>query len=149
MLKLNLCRGISRKFFYEANGLALSAAVLLFFSCNNEIPINNELETNDAIVEEYSFINPDDTLNISLCEAEDIAALFMDKLGETDDTFKSKGLRYSSRKTTVIPDDNHEPALYAINLDPDGFCIVAATKKTETILDRIIYSDRDISYLNI
>ena len=145
MLKLNLCRGISRKFFYEANGLALSVAMLLFFSCTEETPISNEQELENEVVKEYAFINPDDTLNISLCEAEDIAALFMDKLGKTDDTFKSKGLRYSSRKTTVIPDDNHEPALYAINLDPDGFCIVAATKKTETIL---AYSDQGKFDLN-
>ena len=139
MLKLNLCRGISRKFFYEANGLALSAAMLLFFSCNDEIPNSNEPEPEDVSVKEYAFINPDDTLNISLCEAEDIATLFMDELGEIDNTFKSAGMHHNSRKTFVIPDDNLEPAVYAINLDPDGFCIVAATKKTETIL---AYSDQ-------
>ena len=139
MLKLNLCRGISRKFFYEANGLALSAAVLLFFSCNDEIPNSNEPEPEDVSVKEYAFINPDDTLNISLCEAEDIATLFMNELGGVDNTFKSKGLYYSSRKATMFPDDNMEPAVYAINLDPEGFCIVSATKKTETIL---AYSDQ-------
>ena len=134
MLKLNLCRGVSRKFFYEANGLALSVAMLLFFSCTEETPISNELEPEDVSVKEYAFINPDDTLNISLCEAEDIATLFMNELGGVDNTFKSAGAHHSSRKTFVIPDDNLEPAVYAINLDPDGFCIVAATKKTETIL---------------
>ena len=138
MLKLNLCRGISRKFFFEANGLVLSVA-LLFFSCNQEITIDNEPEPESGLVEEYAFINPDDTLNISLCEAEGIATLFMDELGGSDNTFKSAGAHHSSRKTFVIPDDNLEPAVYAINLDPDGFCIVAATKKTETIL---AYSDQ-------
>jgi len=137
MLKLNLFGGISRKFFNETNGIALSAVLLLFFSCNEENPISNELES--GLVKEYAFINPDDTLNISLCEAEDIASLFMDELGGIDNTFKSAGAHHSSSKTFVIPDDNLEPAVYAINLDPDGFCIVAATKKIETIL---AYSDQ-------
>ena len=119
------------------------------FACNDENPIAENNGTNDYLLDEYAFFDPSDTLNITACEAEDIATAFMDEIGGVDNTFKSKGMRFSCRKTTVIPDDNREPALYAINLDPDGFCIVAATKKTETIL---AYSDQgkfDINNLPI
>ncbi|MBR2194638.1 MAG: Spi family protease inhibitor [Salinivirgaceae bacterium] len=133
MVKLKLCERFSRNFFFKASGLALITAITMF-SCNDESPIVENNETNDYLLDEYAFFDPSDTLNITVCEAEDIATAFMDELGGIDNTFKSKGLRYSCRKTTVIPDENREPALYAINLDPDGFCIVAATKKTESIL---------------
>lgn len=148
MVKLKLCERFSRNFFFKASGLALISAITLF-SCNDENPIAETNETNDYLLDEYAFFDPSDTLNITACEAEDIATAFMDEIGGIDNTFKSKGMRYSCRKTTVIPDDNREPALYAINLDPDGFCIVAATKKTETIL---AYSDQgkfDINNLPI
>lgn len=144
MVKLKLCKRFSGNFFFKAGGFALMSAITLF-SCNDESMIAENNETNDYLLDEYAFFDPSDTLNITACEAEDIATAFMDEIGGVDNTFKSKGMRFSCRKTTVIPDDNREPALYAINLDPDGFCIVAATKKTETIL---AYSDQGKFELN-
>ena len=144
MVKLKLCKRFSGNFFFKAGGFALMSAITLF-SCNDESMIAENNETNDYLLDEYAFFDPSDTLNITACEAEDIATAFMDEIGGVDNTFKSKGMRFSCRKTTVIPDDNREPALYAINLDPDGFCIVAATKKTETIL---AYSDQGKFDLN-
>ena len=143
MNKLIFCKKISRRFFAVANGCLLISAMVMS-SCDNADE-QLSVEPAEEVETEFAFFDPSDTLNITACEAEDIATAFMDEIGGVDNTFKSKGMRYSCRKTTVIPDNNREPALYAINLDPDGYCIVAATKKTETIL---AYSDQGKFDLN-
>ena len=138
MVKLKLCKSFSRKFFFKASGLALIFAITMF-SCNDESPIAEDNETNDYLLEEYAFFDPSDTLNITACEAEDIATAFMDEFASADNTQKSSGISYSARETIVVPDDNNEPSVYVINLEPEGFCIVSSTKKTQSIL---AYSDR-------
>ena len=144
MFNLQLPKRFPRNFFFKASGLALLSAITLF-SCKEECSLADEIETNDYLLDEYAFFDPTDTLNVSVCDAEDIATLFMDKVGGIDNTFKSSGLHYSSRKTDVIPDDNMEPAIYVVNLEPEGFCVVSATKKTESIL---AYSDQGNFDLN-
>ena len=120
----------------------------MFVSCSKSdepLPLAEEID-NDGI--EYTFIDPSDTLNVTICEAEDIASAFMDDLVETDNTLKAAGMRYSTRKATIIPDDNNEPAMYVVNLYPEGWCIVSATKKTQSVL---AFSDEgkfDVKELN-
>ena len=132
MFKLQLAKIFSRNFFLESSGLAILFAVTLFSCSEENVAVENE--TDDALTEKYAFLDPSDTSNVSICEAEDIAASFMDELVDNDITLKSAGIRYNPRNTNVIPDGNMEPTLYVINLDPEGWCIVSATKKTQSIL---------------
>ena len=123
----------SRRFLTVANCWLLISAIM-FVSCSKSdepLPLAEEID-NDEI--EYTFIDPSDTLNVTICEAEDIASAFIDDLVETDNTLKAAGMRYSTRKATIIPDDNNEPAMYIVNLYPEGWCIVSATKKTQSVL---------------
>ena len=137
----------SRRFLAVANCWLLISAIM-FVSCSKSdepLPLAEEID-NDGI--EYTFIDPSDTLNVTICEAEDIASAFMDDLVETDNTLKAAGMRYSTRKATIIPDDNNEPAMYVVNLYPEGWCIVSATKKTQSVL---AFSDEgkfDVKELN-
>lgn len=133
-----------KKNVYAANRWLIITA-FLFSSCDNSNYVPELFEKPDETEIEYTFFDPSDSLNITQCDAEEFASMFMDELGKTDNTFKAVGLHYSSRKTTIVPDNNNEPAVYVINLDPDGFCIVSATKKTETIL---AYSDQGKFDLN-
>jgi len=146
MLKSDVWQSNLKKFFGIVDCCLLISAIT-FFSCSNEgesLPIDDEI-SNEI---DYVFIDTNDTLNISICEAEDIASVFMDNIVKFDNTSKASGIRHSLRKSSIIPDGNNEPALYVINLDPDGWCIVSATKRTQSIL---AYSDEgkfDLNELN-
>ena len=114
----------------NANRLLLFFAILLF-SCKGD---NEQIEENVIEeVEEYTFFDPDNPLNVSSCDAENVACAFMQS-DRGDNTQKASGISYSIQKLTVIPDENMEPAMYVINLEPDGFCIVSATKQVDPIL---------------
>ena len=133
MRKTPFSKKTSRRFLAVANCWLLISAIM-FVSCSKSdepLPLAEEID-NDEI--EYAFIDPSDTLNVTICEAEDIASAFMDDLVETDNTLKAAGMRYSTRKATIIPDENNEPAMYVVNLYPEGWCIVSATKKTQSVL---------------
>lgn len=84
-------------------------------------------------VEEFAFFDPNNPLNVSSCDAEDVACAFMES-DRGDNNQKAINISYSVQELTVIPDENIEPAMYVINLDPDGFCIVSATKQIDPIL---------------
>ncbi|MBR5644951.1 MAG: C10 family peptidase [Salinivirgaceae bacterium] len=106
--------------------------VMLIFSCKENAEIFQEDESTED-VEEFAFFDPDNPLNVSSCDAEDVACVFMQSdRGENNQ--KASNILYSTQEITVIPDENMEPAMYVINLDPDGFCIVSATKQIDPIL---------------
>ena len=147
MFKKDFKQSFSRIYFATVSCWLLISAII-FFSCSNEeesSPIEED-DTSDEV--EYVFIDSNDTLNISICEAEDIASAFMDGIAEYDNTQKASGIRHSMRKSSIVPDDNNEPVMYVVNFNPEGWCIVSATKKTQSIL---AYSDEgkfDLNELN-
>ena len=120
---------IVRHFLLRTSSVLL-VATLLMVSCKNDEQYQENVTEE---TEEYTFFYPDNPLNVSACDAENVACAFM-RSDRGDNTQKSSDISYCVQDLTVIPDENMEPAMYVINLSPDGFCIVSATKQIDPIL---------------
>ena len=132
MMVFKFCKKISRKSFMVAKSWLLISTIVLSSCDNTDEPM--PVEEAEGDVTEYAFFDPSNPANVSICEAEDVACTFMRSDRGDMNTQKASTISYDIESAIVIPDDNMEPAMYVVNLEPDGFCIVSATKLRNPIL---------------
>ena len=102
-----------------------------------------QMSDEDNILE-YVFINPNDPQNVTACDAEDVAMNFITSLHTTDTRLYSNPStnsnetnsvsEYEIKDIIVVPDDNNEPALYIVRMNPQGFSIISSTNREEPVL---------------
>lgn len=128
------------KLFKRAVIIAISLSVLL--SCEKESIVNtvNTTDSNDSIdIDETTTIKrlsrssinlaPEDALIVvSLCEERPI----------------TRSLVSNIKDVVTIPDEQGEPAIYAVNLD-DGYILVSAYKTTPPILAEISHGSYSLT----
>lgn len=125
--------------------ISILLSSIVITACSNDL-VNDAASKMNSYENtlEYEFINPNDPQNVTVCDAEDVAMNFMSSLHTTNTRLYSNPStnsnetysvsEYEIKDIIVVPDENCEPALYIVRMNPQGFSIISSTNREEPVL---------------